>query len=82
MIRGNLKKLLTGLNKIKKDKNILKPIVIKLSPDINNDEISQIIELILKYKIDGIIISNTTDGNRENLFDNQKDEIEVYQVSP
>tara|TARA_B100000242_G_scaffold212824_1_gene154960 strand:- start:189 stop:1235 length:1047 start_codon:yes stop_codon:yes gene_type:complete len=70
-----LEKLLTGLNKIKKDKNILKPIVIKLSPDINNDEISQIIELILKYKIDGIIISNTTDGNRENLFDNQKDEI-------
>ena len=31
-------------------------------------------ELILKHKIDGIIISNTTDGNRENLVDVQKNE--------
>ena len=67
-------KLLTGINKIKKERNILKPITIKLSPDINSDEISKIIELILKYKIDGIIISNTTDSNRENLSDLQKNE--------
>ena len=69
-----LEKLLTGINKIKKERNILKPITIKLSPDINSDEISKIIELILKYKIDGIIISNTTDSNRENLSDLQKNE--------
>ena len=68
-------KLLTGINKIKKDKDISKPIVVKLSPDINKDEISDIIELILKYKIAGIIISNTTDRNRENLCDLQKKEI-------
>ena len=29
-----LEKLLTGINKIKKEKNILKPIALKLSPDI------------------------------------------------
>ena len=53
--RKELEKLLTGINKIKKDKNISKPIVVKLSPDINTKEISKIIELIIKYKIDGII---------------------------
>ena len=69
-----LEKLLNGINKIKKDKNISKPIVVKLSPDINDNEISKIIELILKYKIDGIIISNTTDSNRDNLLDEKKSE--------
>jgi len=69
-----LEKLLIGINKIKKEKNIFKPVAVKLSPDINNSEISKIIELIIKYKIDGIIVSNTTDGNRENLSDLQKDE--------
>jgi len=72
--RKELEKLLIGINKIKKEKNISKPIVIKLSPDINTNEISKIIELILKYKIDGIIISNTTDSNRTNLSDIQKNE--------
>ncbi len=69
-----LEKLLTGINKIKIENNILKPLVIKLSPDINHNEISKIIELILKYKIDGIILSNTTDSNRENLSDISKNE--------
>ena len=69
-----LQKLLEGINKIKKEKNILKPLAIKLSPDINYKEISKIIELILKYKIEGVIVSNTTDSNRDNLIDEQKKE--------
>ena len=69
-----LERLLNGINKIKKEKNIFKPMVIKISPDINNGEISKIIELIVRYKFDGIIISNTTDRNRENLSDYQKNE--------
>ena len=69
-----LEKLLSGINKIKEDKKIFKPVVLKLSPDINFSEISRIIELIIKYKIRGIIISNTTDSNRDKLNDLQKDE--------
>ena len=70
-----LQKLLTGINKIKREKNILKPMVVKLSPDINSKDISKIIELIIKFKIDGIIVSNSTDTNRDNLSDYQKNEI-------
>ena len=69
-----LEKLLLGLNKIKKDKNIVKPLVVKISPDIKDNEISSIIELILKHKIEGIIVSNTTDSHREKLSDIQKNE--------
>ena len=69
-----LEKLLVGVNKIKKDKNIDKPLVVKISPDIKDNEISGIIELILKHKIEGIIVSNTTDSHREKLSDIQKNE--------
>ena len=69
-----LEKLLIGINKIKKEKNILKPILLKISPDINHISISNIIELVMKYKIEGLIISNTTDSNREKLLDLQKGE--------
>ena len=72
--QNEFEKLLEGINKIKSAKNIIKPIAIKLSPDISNSEISKIIELIFKYKIDGIIVSNTTDRNRETLLDKQKNE--------
>ena len=72
--KKEFEKLLTGINKIKEEKNILKPLAVKLSPDIDDSEISEIIELILKYKVNGIIISNTTDRNRDNLSDFQKNE--------
>ena len=67
--------LLEGLNKLKKEKKINKPLVVKLSPDINENNISNIVEIINKYKIDGIIISNTTDRNREKLSDTNKNEV-------
>ncbi len=69
-----LEKLLIGINKIRDKDSIFKPLAVKLSPDIKDSEISKIIETILKFRIDGIIVSNTTDNNRENLVDNQKNE--------
>ena len=72
--QNELEKLLAGITKIKKDKRIVKPTAIKLSPDINEYEISYLVEIIAKYKIDGIIISNTTDKNRERLSDVKKNE--------
>ena len=59
------------LNKISTLK-IKKPICLKISPDINSKDISQIIELIRKFNIDGLIISNTTISKREKLEDSKK----------
>ncbi len=69
-----LKKLLSGLNKIIKEKKIDCPIVLKISPDIQDYEISKIIELVSTHNIKGILVSNTTDSNRDNLLDIKKHE--------
>ena len=69
-----MEKLLTGIKKIKKEKNLNQSIALKLSPDIGDAEISPIIELINRYQIEGIIISNTTDSNRDKLIDSKKNE--------
>ena len=69
-----LSNLLTKLNKIKKDKKIQCPIVLKISPDIAEKEIFNINEVISKFKIDGIILTNTTNQYRENLSDSKKHE--------
>jgi len=58
------------MNSIEKEKIKLKsktPIVVKISPDILDNQIKKISEILLKYKVSAIIISNTTEGNRENL---------------
>jgi len=70
-----MKRLLVGLNKIKKEKKIERPIAIKISPDIGEEEIGRIVELVKSQKIQGIIVSNTTDNNRENLSDVKKNEV-------
>ena len=72
--KENMISLLNKINKFKTQKNITKPILIKLSPDIDENISSSIIELIFKYKINGIIISNTSDSNRELLEDDKREE--------
>ena len=69
-----MKKLLTGINKIIKEKKIDCPIAIKISPDINDNEISKIVELVSSHKIQGMIVSNTTDRNRDDLSDIKRHE--------
>ena len=58
------------LNAIQEEKQTLKsdiPIAVKISPDIDEINIEQIADLLVKYNIAAVIISNTTDRNRENL---------------
>ncbi len=58
------------LDAIQKEKIKLKshiPIAVKISPDIENNEVDTLSEILRKYSIDIAIISNTTDRNRESL---------------
>ena len=71
-IRDELNEL---LSLIEKEKKILKtkvPITVKISPDIKDENINMISDLLLKYDVKAIIISNTTDKNRENLLNINK----------
>lgn len=43
------------------------PLLVKIAPDINAYEAADIAEIMQKHEIDGLIISNTTIGSREQL---------------
>ena len=62
-----LNELLEAIDKEKKTLNSQVPIAVKVSPDINNQEINKISEVLLNNNIEAIIISNTSDSTRENL---------------
>jgi dihydroorotate dehydrogenase len=58
------------INTIEEEKIKLKsktPIVVKISPDILDNQINLISEILLKYKVSAIIVSNSTETSRENL---------------
>ena len=60
------------INSIQEEKDKLKskiPIVVKISPDISDQQIDLISEILLKHNVSSIIVSNTTSNNRENLQD-------------
>lgn len=61
-----LRELITEVKKINESKSVQKPILLKIAPDLNNNQLDEIIELIAETKIDGIVVSNTS-VNREGL---------------
>ena len=63
-----LNELLETIDKEKKNLNSKIPIAVKVSPDINDQEINKISEVLLSNNIEAIIISNTSDSTRENLI--------------
>ena len=62
-----LDNLLKCINEEKKNLNSNVPIAVKVSPDIDEKSIDEISELFLKYNVKIVIVSNTTDRNRENI---------------
>ena len=66
--------LMVALNKIKKDNGTNIPLLLKISPDINNSHIPEIADAAIKNNISAIILTNTTNGNRDNLTSELKEE--------
>ena len=62
-----LNELLSLINNEKKILKTTVPITVKISPDIQDENINIISDLLLKHNVEAVIISNTTDKNRENL---------------
>ncbi len=56
----NFKNLIISIKKEINKLNNCPPILIKISPDLTNTELKKIIKEIVKHKLDGLIISNTT----------------------
>ena len=62
-----LDELLKIINKEKKILNSTIPIVVKVSPDINDQDIGKISNVLLDNNIEAVIISNTSDSTRDRL---------------
>jgi len=65
--KEKLEDLLLSLNKIKKESKTNIPLLLKVSPDIKDNHIDEIIDVALKNDISAIVLTNTTDSNRDNL---------------
>ena len=65
--QDELNSLVDKLKNEKKKLNSNIPLAIKVSPDLNDDQINEVSKIIMEQEIGIIIVSNTTDKNRENL---------------
>ena len=72
--KEKLKDLLSSLNKIKNDNKIKTPLLLKVSPDIEDKHISEISDLAIENYISAVVLTNTTNGNRNNLNSKNKNE--------
>jgi dihydroorotate dehydrogenase len=68
--KAPLKKILTDLQERNEKKSSRKPILLKIAPDLENQQLDDIIEIVLSTGIDGLIATNTT-ISRDNLQTNQ-----------
>jgi len=55
-----LEELIGAVQKANKTFDRQKPILLKIAPDLNNDQLDEIIQLVAETKLDGVIASNTS----------------------
>ena len=69
---GKLQDLLKSIITEKKNLNSNIPIAVKVSPDISEDQVNQISEILLENEINVVIVSNTSDATRDKLSNIQR----------
>jgi dihydroorotate dehydrogenase len=58
--KGPLTQILSALMSINNSKSITKPIFLKIAPDLNDEQLLDIVEIVKETKISGVIATNTT----------------------
>src|SRR5262249_21529703 len=61
------RRILLHLQMINNGKAASKPILIKIAPDLEQQQIDDVIDIAMEIKLDGIVATNTT-ISRDNLF--------------
>ncbi len=59
---GHLLSIVEPLLEFRRGQNEYKPILVKISPDLTQDEIDQVINVVTGTLVDGIVATNTTTG--------------------
>ena len=58
--KESLRKILTNLQAINKGFSQQKPLLLKIAPDLTQEQIDDVIDLALEIKLDGLVATNTT----------------------
>ena len=58
--KDSLKKILLHLQEINYSKTAKKPLLLKIAPDLTNDQLNDIADLAFEVKLDGLVATNTT----------------------
>ncbi|MEQ8924803.1 MAG: quinone-dependent dihydroorotate dehydrogenase [Fulvivirga sp.] len=58
--KGPLTEILTKLQAINNEKDKRKPLLLKIAPDLTEDQLQDIVEIARDVKLDGLIATNTT----------------------
>lgn len=76
--KSQLKDLIERVLKVTKEVNLRKPLLVKIAPDLSDDQLRDVIQVVNRFAsdasqpgIDGLIVSNTT-VDRTNLNSNAK----------
>lgn len=64
--KDSLRKILLHLAMMNNGKAVAKPVLLKIAPDLEREQIDDVIDLALEIKLDGIVATNTT-IDRSNL---------------
>ncbi|MGN6530712.1 MAG: quinone-dependent dihydroorotate dehydrogenase [Ginsengibacter sp.] len=74
--KDSLKKILTNLQQVNQTKKSSKPLLLKISPDLNENDLDDIIDLAMEIQLDGLVAANTT-ISRKNLITSEKEIEEI-----
>jgi dihydroorotate dehydrogenase len=58
--KESLRKILTHLQTLRVQKKNYKPILLKIAPDLTNEQLDDVIDLSTEIKLDGLVATNTT----------------------
>ncbi|MCH2230380.1 MAG: quinone-dependent dihydroorotate dehydrogenase [Crocinitomicaceae bacterium] len=60
-----LRELISEVQRVNASKEIQRPVLLKIAPDLNNQQLDEIIDLVAQTTIDGVIAANTSVNRSE-----------------
>jgi dihydroorotate dehydrogenase len=60
--KDSLMEILSAIIKERETKSLKKPVLLKISPDLNFNQIDEVIDIIKEIQVDGVVATNTTTG--------------------
>lgn len=72
---GPLTDIIRAVQSARQESGATPPLLLKIAPDLNENQISDIVKVALDEKIDGLIVSNTTIARPDSLIGSAKSEV-------